>query len=79
MSSDASRKARHEFRESPPGKAGFRFSGDLLGCFHPPLDQLQQRQAAATQASAFLDLVNGRERFIRQLKQHLPLPSIAKA
>ena len=33
--------ARHEFRESPPGKAGFRISGSfLLGGMPPLLDQL---------------------------------------
>ena len=58
MSSDASRKARHEFHKSPPGKAGFCISGRLLGGCPPSLDQLQKRLAAAAQAMAFLELVD---------------------
>ena len=58
---------------------GFRISGDLLGCFHPPFDQLQQRQAAAPQALAFLEVVEQRDRFARQLKQHLFAAGRAKA
>ena len=70
MTSDASRKARHEFRKSPPGKAGFCISGDLLGCFPPALDQLQQRLAAAAQPLAFLKFVEQSHRLARQLEQH---------
>ena len=79
MSSDASRKARHEFRKSPPGKAGFCISGDLLGCFHPPFDQLQQRLAAAPQAFALLEIVHQCEGFARQLDEHFLATGGAKA
>jgi hypothetical protein len=37
---DASLEGRHEFRESPPGKAGFRISGHLLGSRPLFLDEL---------------------------------------
>ncbi len=80
MSSDASRKARHEFRKSPPGKAGFRISGLLLlgGC---PLlfGQLQESLAAIAQAFALLDLVEHRHRCHRDLQQHLYETRIPKA
>ena len=79
MSSNASRKARHEFRKSPPGKAGFRISGDLLGRFPPLFDQLQQRLAAAPQALAFLEFVEHRDRFARQLDQHFLFAGRAQA
>ena len=77
ISPDASRKARHEFRKSPPGKVGFRISGDLLGCLNPPFDQLQQRHAAALQALAFLDVVDEGKRLIGQLEQHFARASLA--
>ncbi len=70
MSSDASRKARHEFQESPPGKAGFRISSDLLGGRSPMFDQLDQRLAAATQPLAFLEFVEQGHKLAWQLKQH---------
>ena len=71
MSSDASRKARHEFYKSPPGKAGFCISGRLLGECPPVFDKLQKRLAAAAQALARLDRVDQRHRFPRQLEQNL--------
>jgi hypothetical protein len=76
---DASRKARHEFHESPPGKAGFRISDDLLGGFSPALDQLQQRLAAIPQALAFLDLVEECDRLVRQLEQNFLRPGRSEA
>ena len=57
-SSDASRKARHEFRKSPPGKAGFCISGHPLSGRPPMFDQLQKRLAAATQAVALLQFID---------------------
>ena len=65
MSSDASRQARHEFRKSPPGKAGFRISGHLLGGRPPLFDQLQKRLAAVSQAMALLEFVEQRDRLSR--------------
>jgi hypothetical protein len=70
-SPDASRKARHEFRESPPGKAGFRNSGHLLGGRPPPFNKLLERLAAATEGLALLDRVEQFNRLARQLKQNL--------
>ncbi len=70
MSSDASRKARHEFRKSPPGKAGFRISGHLLGGCPPMFDQLQKRLAATAQAVALLQFIDEFDRLARQLEQH---------
>ena len=58
MSPTLARKARHEFRKSPPCKAGFRISGDLLGGCPPSLDQLHQHLAAAAQAAALFELVD---------------------
>jgi hypothetical protein len=67
-----SHQARHEFHEGPPGKAGFRISGDLLLGGGPPLfDQLQECLAAVAQPLAFLDLVEHRYRLLRQLEKHL--------
>lgn len=71
MTSDASRKARHEFHKGPPGKAGFCISGYLLGCFPPSFDQLQQCLAAVTQPVAFLEFVEQSDRLSRQFEQHL--------
>jgi len=70
MLSDASRKARHEFRKSPPGKAGFRISDHVLGACPFLSDQLQQRLAAVTQAIAFLDLIEHGDSLSWQLEQH---------
>jgi hypothetical protein len=64
-------QARHEFRESPPGKAGFRISGQLLGGSPPLFDQLQKRLAAASQALASLEFVDQRDRFPRQRHDQL--------
>lgn len=79
MSSDASRKARHEFRKSPPGKAGFRISGHLLGGRPPMFDQLQKRLAAAPQAMAMLQFIDQLDCLARQLEQHFLPPCCPKA
>jgi hypothetical protein len=68
--SDASQQARHEFRKSPPGKAGFRISGHLLGGGPLFFNQLQEHLAAVAQALALLEFVNHRDRMTRQLEQH---------
>ena len=52
-------------------------SGGLLGCLHFPFNQLQQRQAAAAQLLAFLQFVDGGERYLRYLKQHLSVSGLA--
>jgi hypothetical protein len=78
MPSDASRKARHEFHKSPPCKAGFCISGDLLGCFPPPFDQLQCCLAAAPQTVAFLEFVEQSDRLSRQLEQHFLIAGSAQ-
>ncbi len=51
----------------------------LLGRLHPPFDQLQQRQTAASQALAFLDFVDEGDRFVGKLKQHFPFSGLAQA
>jgi hypothetical protein len=66
-------KARHEFRKSPPGKAGFRISGHLLGGRPLFLDELQQRLAAVSQAMAILDLVEKSHGVARQIQRHLSI------
>jgi hypothetical protein len=66
-----SRKARHEFSQSPPCKAGFRISGGLLlGDRSPLFDQLQQRLAAIPQTLAFLDLVEKSHGVAREIQRH---------
>ncbi|WP_456304062.1 hypothetical protein, partial [Acidiphilium multivorum] len=71
--------ARHEFMQSPPGKAGFRISSGLLSRFSPALDQLQQRLAAAPQTLAFLDLVDEGDSLVGELEQHLLRAGVPKA
>ena len=68
---DASRKARHEFHKSPPGKAGFCISGHLLGGCPLSFDQLHQRLAAVAQALALLELVDCLDHFLRQIHNQL--------
>ncbi len=55
---DLVHKVRHEFHKSPPCKAGFCISGDLLGGLPPSLDQFHQHLAAATQAAVLFELVD---------------------
>jgi len=65
-------KARHEFLNSPPGKAGFSVSRSLLlGGLPPYLDELFQHQAAVAQALAFLELVKKSYGFTRQVSDEL--------
>jgi hypothetical protein len=68
--SDASQQARHEFRKSPPCKAGFRISGHLLGGRPFLFDQLHKRLAAVPQALAFLELVEKSHRVARESQGH---------
>jgi hypothetical protein len=72
--SNVVRKDRHEFHKSPPCKAGFCISGDLLGGLPPSLDQFHQHLAAATQAAALLELVDCLDHFLRQIHDKLPVP-----
>jgi hypothetical protein len=64
-------QARHEFRKSPPGKAGFRISGALLDGHPPELNQLQQRLASVRQSLAFFKPVDEFPRLGRQFEEHL--------
>ena len=71
MSLNVVRKDRHEFHKSPPCKAGFCISGDLLGGLPPSLDQFHQHLAAATQTAALLKFVNCLDHLLRQIHDEL--------
>jgi hypothetical protein len=66
--------ARHEFRKSPPGKAGFCIFRSLLGGRPPLFDQLQKGLASAAQTLALLEIVEHRDRLTRQLHKNLLAP-----
>ena len=67
------------FAKARPARRAFAFLGHLLGGCPPLFDQLQKHLAAVSQALAFLELVEQRHGFARQLKQHFLATSCAKA